>query len=533
MRITCSYLGKHRVWGTPETEVLFGRAEEESPIVLDLSPDQRVSRLHGRIWEEQGVYWIEDLNSSRGTQLNGIEIKGAGKRQFKPGDSVIVGQTALTLDFGEAPGLADATNYLEQGTYLLPEKRHSESGVAIAKDIDATAVDSVPPGCAEDAAAHRLKMVYDLPFQLATKTSLDTLLPAIVDQLVEVIPTGESWALVLRDPTTNVLLLKAYRYVERTYLSETLLRRAMTDRKAFIWKRKSDQDATGSVAHSGMETGMYAPLLWQGDALGAICAGARSIDAVFTDEDIKLLVLVGQCAAMAVATHRLQEKIRREYAVKSNLLRQFSPKIAEQLLLRRPRLRFNNRRSDLAILNADIGGPGLTELTQGMDADDVVKTLNKYRDALAPVIFAHHGTMCKFSGSAILATFGTPDSAPDHYENAIQAAFEMRDVLAKLEDELQLQGAPFRDVRIGLHCGEVVQGFIGKPERNEFTVFGEAVNRAEHFCAAASPREILISKEIYERVGQFVESEQSILQTTDGKSFPAYRAVSLKQNHPD
>src|SRR5271168_5259740 len=323
MRIVCSYQDTKRAWETSETEVVFGRAEDKSSIVLDLSPDQRVSRLHGRIWEENGQHWIEDLNSSRGTLLNGVEIKGSGRRPLRPEDSVVVGQTTLRVELDELQSAA--TNYLENGTILLPEKHPATAGVAIAKDVDATAVQSmeVPPDCAEDSASRRLKMVCDLPFQFATKLKLESLLPAIVDQLVQMIPSGESWALVLRDPASDALLLKAYQFVQKTYLSETLLRRAMTDRKAFIWKRNVEIDISGSMAEGGIEIGMYAPLLWQGEALGAICAGAQSPHAVFTDDDVRLLVVVGQYAAMAVATHRLQEKLRRESVIKANLLRQF------------------------------------------------------------------------------------------------------------------------------------------------------------------------------------------------------------------
>jgi adenylate cyclase len=526
MRITCSHLGTQKVWGTPETEVLFGRAEDQSPIILDLSPDQRVSRLHGRIWEEDGVYWIEDLNSSRGTLLNGVEIKGTGKRQLKSDDSILVGQTTLKIEVGEAQGLAHTTNYLEQGTFLLPEKRHAESGVAVAKDIDATAVDTVPPGYAEDPFARRLKMVCDLPFLLATKTTLETLLPAIVDQLVDVIPTGESWALVLREPTTDVLLLKAYRYVERTYLSETLLRRAMTDRKAFIWKRKIDQDPSASIAQSGIETGMYAPLLWQGEALGAICAGARNAETIFSDEDIRLLVLIGQCAAMAVATHRLQEKLRRQHIIKSNLLRQFSPKIAEQLLSHRGRLRHSGRRSGLTILKCD--ARGFAQWARERDPEDVVEMLNSYLSVLRPVIFVHHGTIDKFMGAAIRTTFGSPDSGTKYHENALRAAFELRDVAAKLNEDLQHRGSPFRDFGIGIHCGEVLHGFIGTRERAEFTIIGDTVNHTDRYCAAAAAGEILISPEMHEHVSRIVETEQCTIQTKDGETMPAYRVRSFK-----
>ncbi len=528
MRISCSYGGTQKVWETPETEVVFGRAEEQCPIILDLSPDQRVSRLHGRIWEEDNCYWIEDLNSSRGTQLNGIEIKGRGKQQLQPDDSILVGQTTLNVEFGVTHGAAHGTNYLEQGTFLLPEKRHAESGMAISLDVDATGVDPVPLECAGDAKARRLKMVYDLPFQFATKTTLESLLLAIVDQLVDVIPTAENWALVLREPGTDDLSLKAYRHVHRTYLSETLLRRAMTERKAFIWKKCTEMNISGSIAQSGIEVGMYAPLLWQGEALGAICAGARRAEVVFTDEDVRLLVLVAQYAAMAVATHRLHEKLRRKSIIKANLLRQFSPRVAEQLLTRRSRLRLRGRRSEVTILNSDIRG--FAQLAYKMDPDDVVETLDDYLNVLLPVIFAHNGTVDKFTGGAILVIFGSPESDPQQHENAVRAAAEMQAAATKLNEVRQLRGAPCRDIGIGIHCGEVVHGFVGTADRMEFTVVGDAVSLVESFCAGAAEREILISPEIHEHVWQFVETEQVAIQTKHEGELVAYRVNGFKEN---
>jgi len=528
MRISCSYRGTQKVWETPETEVVFGRAGEKLPIVLDLSPDHRVSRLHGRIWEEDRLYWIEDLSSSLGTQLNGIEIKGQGKQQLQPNDTILVGQTTLSVLFGATHGAAHGTNYLEQGTFLLPEKRHAESGMAIALDIDATAVDPVPIECTGDAKARRLKMVYDLPFQFATKTTLESLLLAIVDQLVEVIPTGESWALVLREPGTDDLSLKAYRHVHRTYLSETLLRRAMTDRKAFIWKRCAEMNISGSVAQSGMEVGMYAPLLWQGEALGAICAGARSTELVFTDEDVRLLVVVAQYAAMAVAAHRLQEKVRRKSIIKANLLRQFSPKVAEHLLAHRGRLRLGGRRSEVTILNSGIRG--FTQLAGEMNPDDIIEILGDYLSVCVPVIFAHNGTIDKFMGNAILVIFGGPESDPRQHENAVRAAADMQAAVTKLNEVRQLRGAPCRDFGIGIHCGEVVHGFVGTEDCVQFTVVGDVVGLAAHYCAGAAEREILISPEMHEHVWRFVETEQLTIQTKHEGELVAYRVKGFKEN---
>ena len=528
MRITCSFQDHQRVWETAEAEVVFGRSDEKLPIILDLSPDQRVSRMHGRIWIEDGQFWIEDLNSSRGTQVNGVEIKGRGKQQVRPTDTIVAGQTTLRVDFGEGKAFSNRTNYLENGTLLLPEKHQSESTLAIAKDVDATAVEPVPLDCAGDANARRLKMVYDLPFQLATKITLETLLPAIVDQLVEVLPNGESWALVLRDPETDALLLKAYHYVQRTYLSESLLRRAMAERKAFVWKKSSDVDMTGSIFQSGIEVGMYAPLLWQGEALGAICTATRNAETTFSEEDVKLLVLVGQYAAMAVATHRLQEKLSNESVVKANLLRQFSPKVANHFLGHRGRLRLGGRRSEVTVLNSDIRG--FSQFVREMEPDEVVEMLNDYLRVLVPVIFAHNGTIDKFLGDGILAIFGSPEQDPNHHENALRAAVEMQAAVAKLNQQRQARGVPCRDFGIGLHYGEVVHGFVGTSDRMEFTVIGDAVNRTARYCSAAAEREILISPELLEHVWRIAETEEVTIETKHEGTLTAYRVHRVKEN---
>lgn len=527
MRITCSYHDVQKVWETSENEVIFGRSEEKLPIILDLTPDHRVSRMHGRIWEQDGFYWVEDLNSSRGTKINGVEIKGDGKHQLHPGDAIVAGQTTLLVEACDAEVPVRQTTYLKQGTFLLPEQSPDKSTVFVAKDIDATAIEPVGPlDCSRDSTAQRLKMVCDLPFQFATKNTLETLLPAIIDQLVEVLPTGESWALVLREPETDVLLLKAYHFVQHTYLSETLLRRAMAECKAFLWKKSADVDMNGSVAHSGIEVGMYAPLIWQGEALGAICAGTRNAETVFSDDDIKLLVVVGQYAAMAVATHRLQERLRKESVVKANLLRQFSPKVARHLLTHRGSLRLGGRRSEVCILNSDIRG--FAKLAQEMDADEVVELLNGYLQVLVPVIFAHNGTVDKFMGDGILAIFGSPEPDPNHHENAVRAAVEMQAAISEVNKARALRGAPYRNFGIGLHCGEVVHGFLGTADRMEFTVVGEAVNRAARYCSGAAESEILVSPEMHERVWRFTESDKVTIMTKHEGNLPAYRVRSLR-----
>lgn len=528
MRITCSYGGKQSVKETSEADFMFGRAEEKFPLGLDLTPDVKVSRLHGRIWFENDAWWIEDRNSSRGTRLNDVEIKETGKHQLRLHDIIEVGDTKLEIESLEAASVAQAS-FLEVGTALVAHEGSRGLEVAISQVVDATDF-GVAPLAAEGETARRLKMICDLPIQFCTKTDLGTLLPAIVARLAELIPKRASWAVVLRDLETDVLLLKAHNVIREPHLSETLARRAMTDHKAFIWQKNIEGDVSMSIVQNRIDGGMYAPLLWQGKALGVICGGALNAETSFTEEDLLLLVVVAQYAAMAVANHQLQAKLKEESTAKANLLRQFSPKVAERLLAHRGRLRLGGERSEVTVLNADIRG--FTNLAREMDADDVVQILNDYFAVVVPVLFAHNGTIDKYIGDAILAVFGSPESDANHYQNGVMAAVEMQAAVTKLNEVRRQQNEPCREFGIGLHCGEVVHGFVGTMDRMEFTVIGDAVNRTARYCAAAAGGEILISPEVYERVWKVADTERISIKTKHEGDFFAYRVKSVKDRVP-
>jgi putative nucleotidyltransferase with HDIG domain len=96
-------------------------------------------------------------------------------------------------------------------------------------------------------------------------------------------------------------------------VSRKLARRAMHERAGFIWQRGEEGDVPtrGSIVDYGIESGMYVPLLWQDKALGAVCVdngeGGR---AAFFADDLRLMLMASQYAAMAVANQQLQEEMR-------------------------------------------------------------------------------------------------------------------------------------------------------------------------------------------------------------------------------
>src|SRR4051812_24080096 len=106
MKIISSFRGQELIREFASSSVLIGRPAKGALPDLDLADDLKVSRPHARIWQADGEYWVEDLGSMRGTQVNGEDIRPAGTaRRVLPQDVIVVGETTLRL----APGSSDAS----------------------------------------------------------------------------------------------------------------------------------------------------------------------------------------------------------------------------------------------------------------------------------------------------------------------------------------------------------------------------------------------------------------------------------------
>ncbi|MBI4527804.1 MAG: FHA domain-containing protein [Deltaproteobacteria bacterium] len=507
MRISYSYKGiieQEKVFGD---DVIVGRLVPGVEVDLDLKFDRWVSHRHARIWVKEGQYWIEDLGSRNGTTVNGEDICGKGSRGLQPGDTINIGETKLSVKIpAELP------------------KRETSSNITLVIDAKRPAY-SLEQSASGDAE-RRLAILYELPLQFGEEMQLDLLLQMIVVRLVEIIRGSARAALILKDPVSGALLLKAHIPLGKPYVSMTLAQRALEQRVGFIWQRAGGSAVT--QADASADCAMYAPLLWKGKALGVVSVDNYQRDRVFDNDDLRLLVAGAQYAAMAVANQLLQEELRRESAIKSNLLRQFSPKIAERLLNQRGRFRLGGERCEVTILCSDICG--FTTLSKEMEPESVVEMLNDYFSGLIPVIFAHDGSVDKYVGDAILSVFGSPGPDPEHYEKAVRAALGMQEKMRDLNAARRAEGKVTCNIGIGVHCGEVVHGFVGALEPMGFTVIGDAVNRASRFCDGAHAGEVVISPELYQRVWRIIQDADAVsIDTKENENLNAYLVKSLKQ----
>ena len=80
-----------------ETYDLFGGAtlgrSADSDIRLE---DRYASQMHARLFTRRGVQFVEDLESTNGTLLNGEPLHG--EAELRPGDTIRIGDTELRYE---------------------------------------------------------------------------------------------------------------------------------------------------------------------------------------------------------------------------------------------------------------------------------------------------------------------------------------------------------------------------------------------------------------------------------------------------
>ncbi len=168
---------------------------------------------------------------------------------------------------------------------------------------------------------------------------------------------------------------------------------------------------------------------------------------------------------------RLAEAERR----RANLARYFSPKMVERMMQQDGRLGAV-RLTRVAVLFADMIGFGA--ISRFAPGEETIQLLREFHALIAQAVFEHEGSLDKYMGDGLMATFGTPEPGPRDATNALACARAMAASVVAWSRQRHVSGLPAIQVGIGLHCGEVTMGDIGSERHPEFTVVGDTVNLA-------------------------------------------------------
>ena len=145
-----------------------------------------------------------------------------------------------------------------------------------------------------------------------------------------------------------------------------------------------------------------------------------------------------------------------------------------------------HRRSAVAF----IGVTGLDALIERVGPDAAVARVREVAAAVDEAVAATRvtwtATDVMTDGSVFLLFAGAPVAREDDEERLVRAC------------RLVLDRCPDHDVRIGAHAGRVFAADVGHPERRTFAIIGDATNLAARLMHRASPRQALVTDDLYE-----------------------------------
>jgi adenylate cyclase len=191
-------------------------------------------------------------------------------------------------------------------------------------------------------------------------------------------------------------------------------------------------------------------------------------------EIVVFFIVAGILAVSAWRWNRLVLRLAATQRERTNLARYFSPNVVEELSHNDDPLK-QVRMQDVAVLFVDI--VGFTRYAEAASPQEVIVTLRRFHALMEAAVFAHGGTLDKYLGDGLMATFGTPSTGTDDAGNALKCARAMVKIVRQWNESGERKGVPPIRVSVGLHFGKAVLGDIGG-NRLEFAVIGTTVNVA-------------------------------------------------------
>lgn len=187
-----------------------------------------------------------------------------------------------------------------------------------------------------------------------------------------------------------------------------------------------------------------------------------------------LLTTMVLALAIARARHLLVRAVS-EGAAAHDLSRFFDPGVADRIRSAHTSIKAGEGElRDTTILAVDLRG--FTQLSTELAPADVMKLLQDYQARVCPLIVGNGGSIDKFLGDGILASFGavTPSATPA--ADALRAADAVLAAADRWSEGRRAAGLAPLAIGLAVAAGRVVFGAVGDGERLEFTVIGDAVN---------------------------------------------------------
>jgi len=152
------------------------------------------------------------------------------------------------------------------------------------------------------------------------------------------------------------------------------------------------------------------------------------------------------------------------------------PELVRRISREPERFSLEGEARELSVMFCDVHH--FTTISEERGPRELAELLNTLFTPLTAILYRHRATIDKYMGDAIMAFWGAPLADPEHARRAIDAAFEMRAALGRLNPSFHGRGWPGISMGFGINSGVMNVGNMGSRYRVAYTVIGDAVNLA-------------------------------------------------------
>ncbi len=193
------------------------------------------------------------------------------------------------------------------------------------------------------------------------------------------------------------------------------------------------------------------------------------------DKIISMMMVTVILAIALLRARKLLIRAATEHQAAADLSRFFAPEIAGRIRETEAEIKPGDAElRDAAIMMTDLRG--FTPLTEKLPPREVMALLSAYQSRVVAAISAEGGSVDKFMGDGILASFGAAVASPEPAAQAMRAADRIVRDCRAWQEERRAGGLDAPAVGLAITTGRVMFGAIGDTNRLEYTVIGDPVN---------------------------------------------------------
>lgn len=272
--------------------------------------DSGLSRQHMVFTRTADGWQAQDLGSKNGTLLNGQRLEAP--TPFRPGDRVSAGH--LTIEF------ADVAHVPETVVFVPNEESFSNTATTVVANLDAV-LGPKNADLNQTAAIQgtpQMRALIRAGRELSEHRPLNELFEVIMDLSVEAVMAGRGVLMTIEGSDLKVRTARG----EGFKISRTVRDRVLNNKESLLVRdAQLDQSLKGqmSIVEGKVRSMLAVPLQTNDKVIGLIYVDSPNLIREFTREDLNLLTVMANVAAIRIEHVRLSEVEEAERAMAKDM----------------------------------------------------------------------------------------------------------------------------------------------------------------------------------------------------------------------